>query len=87
MNPKKKMHCKDEDRARQAAKTPDHYVNAKEKGSDIDASCSVARSIEVTMVATARSIEITKVSYQVQSTDGCLCYQSEIFPKKRENGG
>ena len=27
------------------------------------------------MVGTAQSIEITKVSYQVQSTDACLCYQ------------
>ena len=27
------------------------------------------------MVGTARSIEITKVSYQVQSTDAYLCYQ------------
>ena len=26
------------------------------------------------MVGTARLIEITKVSYQVQSTDACLCY-------------
>ena len=50
----------------------------KEKGSDIDASPqlpisvgvqSLDRSIEVTMVGTTRSIEITKVSYQVQSSD------------------
>ena len=54
----------------------------KEKGSvksDVDASPHAATNINkcsvVTMVGTARSIEITKVSYQVQSTDACLCYQ------------
>ena len=42
--------------------------------------CSVARTIEVTMVGTARSIEITKISYHggsspEYSTDVFLCYQ------------
>ena len=38
------------------------------------------------MVGTARSIEITKVSYQVQSTDACLCYQSSLHDNPHKPG-
>ena len=37
-----------------------------------------ARSIEVTMVGTARSIEITKVSYHGGSSPVLLCYQIRL---------